>query len=493
VRVQVLQTWKTIVVVALLIIVGGYAYYVSRQPVEQTSKLNNISASDIQKIELRSPARDIVIERAKNGWRFVKPIQGEVDNATADSMADAIAGLQITGTIAETPRDLAPFGLQNPAVNVIVTTKDHRVLPAIMVGKDTPVGNSSYIKSEQKPGILLVANSFPSQVEKTVDDLRPRTLIGFQPDQIQKVVLDSNNGVPLELTKKSDHWIIDKPKTYPADDTAVQQLLETVSNARVADFIDDNPSDLSKYGLANPSFKLIVYGGKSNAQESLLFGFNQPQPDKGGIYARRDEGNDQPVITVNSYVLNGVNKNFDDLRDKTVLGLDRSKVDHVMIVSPIFDETVTRAGGGKWNVVSNDKTAAAEGLVVDSLLDQLHDLKGTKIVEDPMTHPDHYGMVKPTLTLTAYSKDGKQLGTLRVSKVEVILKPTGQNAETAKPQQRNFAYATNSTDSAVYEITLQAASDLENTVNRLHSDTTTPAPPKPSPVAASTSGASQKK
>jgi hypothetical protein len=490
---QVLQTWKTIVVIILLVIIGGYAYYVSRQPAEQTPKLNNISANDIQKIELRSSTQDIMIERTKNGWRFVKPIQGEVDRVTADSMADAIAGLQITSTITETPSNLAPFGLQNPAVNVIVTTKDHHVLPAIMVGKDTPVGNSSYIKTEQRPGILLVANSFPSQVEKTVDDLRVRTLIGFQPDEIRKVVLDSNNGVPLELIKKGDQWMIDKPKTYAADNTAVQQLLDTVTNARVADFIDDNPSDLSKYGLANPSFKLTVYGGKSNAQESLLFGFKQPQPDKGGLYARRGEGNDQPVVTVESYVLNGINKNFDDLRDKTVLGFDRTKVDHVMIVSPKFDETITRAGGSKWNIVSNDKKAAAEALVADSLLDQLHDLKATRIVEDPMTHPDRYGMVKPTLTLTAYSKDGKELGTLHVSKMEVILKPTGENAETAKPQQRNFAYATSSTDSAVYEISLQAATDLENTANRLHSDATTPASPKPSAAAAPTPGASQKK
>ena len=147
-----MQTWKTIVVVILLVIVGGYAYYVSRQPAEQTPKLNTISAGDIQKIELRSRTRDIVVERARDGWRFVKPIQGEADRTAADGMADAIADLQITGTISEPPADLAPFGLQNPAVNVIVTTKDHRVLPAIMVGKDTPVGNSSYIKSEQKPG-----------------------------------------------------------------------------------------------------------------------------------------------------------------------------------------------------------------------------------------------------------------------------------------------------------------------------------------------------
>jgi hypothetical protein len=492
--VQVLQIWKTIVVIILLVIIGGYAYYVSRQPAEQTPKLNAISAGDIQQIELRSRTRDIIVERVKDGWRFVKPIQGEADRTAADSMADAIAGLQITGTINETPADLAPFGLQNPAVNVIVTTKDHRVFPAIMVGKDTPVGSSSYIKSEQKPGILLVANSFPSQVEKSVDDLRPRSLIGFKPDEIRQVVLDSNNGVPLELTKKGDQWNIVKPKTYAADNSAVRELLETVTNARVTDFIDDNPSDLSKYGLANPSFKLTLYGGKSSVQQSLLFGFKQPQPDKGGLYARRGEGNDQPVITVDSYVLNSINKNFDNLRDKTVLGLDRTKVDHVIIVSPKFDETLSRAGGSKWNIISNDKSAAAEALVADSLLDQLHDLKATRIVEDPMTHPDHYGMVKPTLTLTAYAKDGKELGTLSVSRMEVTLKPSPGNAGTAKPQEQNFAYATTSADSAVYEIPMQAVTDLENTVNRLHSGPTTPASAKPSAVASTpVASAPQKK
>jgi Domain of unknown function (DUF4340) len=486
-----MQTWKTLVVIVLLVIIGGYAYYISRQPTEQTPKLNQIAAGDIQKIELRSRARTIVIERTKDGWRFVKPIQGEIDRTVADGMADAIANLQVTSTINETPGDLAPFGLQNPAVDVIVTTKDGRVLPGILVGKDTPVGNSSYIRSEAKPGILLVANSFPSQVEKSVDDLRPRTLIGFKSDEIRQVVLDSNNGAPLELNKKGDQWTITKPKPYAADNNAVQQLLETITNARVTDFIDDNPSDLSKYGLANPSFKLTLNGGKSNAQESLLFGFKQPQPDKSGLFARRGEGSDQPVITVDNYVLNGINKTFDDLRDKTVLGLDRTRVDHVIIASPKFDETLARANGNKWDITSNDKTVLAEGPVAISLLDQLHDLKATRIVEDPMTHPDHYGMVKPTLTLTAYSKDGKELGKLRVSKMEVTLKPSNQgaenNTETPESKTQSFAYATNGADNAVYEIPVQAASDLENTVNRLHTDTTTPVP-----AAAPTSGTSKR-
>jgi len=122
---------------------------------------------------------------------------------------------------------------------------------------------------------------------------------------------------------------------------------------------------------------MTLYGGKSNAQESLLFGFKQPQPDKSGLYARRGEGSDQPIITVDNYLLNAINKNFDDLRDKTVLGLDRTKVDHLIISSPKFDETLARTAGNKWNITSNDKTASSEGLVADSLLDQLHDLKAS--------------------------------------------------------------------------------------------------------------------
>jgi len=475
----VLQAWKTIVTVALLVIIGGYAYYLSRQPSEPNPKLNQIAASDIQRIELRSTNRDIIIERSGTGWRFVQPIRGEVDQTTADNMADAIANLQIAGTINETPGDLAPFGLKNPAVNVIVTTKDHHVLPTIMVGKDTPVGNSSYIKSPQRPGILLVANTFPSEVEKSVDDLRPRTLISFKPDEVQEVVLDSGNGNPLQLKKKGDQWTITKPKPYAADNNAVQQLLDTVSNARIAEFIDDNPSDLSKYGLSNPSFKLVLYGGKSRSQESLLFGFKLPQPEKGTLYARRGEGSDQPVITVDNYVFNALNKNFDDLRDKTVLGLDRSKVDHIVINSPKFSETLARSGSNKWSITSNDKSAPAETLVAESLLDQLHSFKADRIVENPMTHPDRYGMVKPTLTLTAYSKDGKELGLLRVSKMEITIKPKNLNSdleETEKPEKQNFAYATAGADPAVYQIPLQTATDLENTVNRLYSDTTRPQP-----------------
>jgi len=109
-----------------------------------------------------------------------------------------------------------------------------------------------------------------------------------------------------------------------------------------------------------------------------------------------------------------------------------------------------------------------------------------------MSHPDHFGMVKPTLTLTAYAKDGKELGALRTSRMEVTVEPNSENGGSAKPQIRNFVYVTTAADSPVYEIPLQAVADLENTVNRLHSDSTTPASTKSSATATPGISAPQK-
>ena len=480
-----MQIWKTIVVVILLAIVGVYAFYTAHQPgPEATPKLFSVAPKDIEKIELRAPGRDIVIERAgKDQWRIVKPIQAKADRIAADGIADAIANVQITSAIDKKPSDLAPFGLARPAVVVTAYTRDNKALPQITVGQNTPVGNSAYITAANKPGILLVSNSFPAQVNKSVDDLRSRILLAMKPEDVRKIVLDEGVGKTLELDRKGAHWTIVKPRPYPADDAAVKRLLDTLTNAHISEFAAGSPSDLSEYGLANPSSKVALYGEKGS-EESVLFGFKQPEADKDGIYIRRGEGADRPVATVYQYVFNAVDKNFDDLRDKTVLTFDQSNVGKVSVAGGPISEVLERGANGKWNIAADGKSAEAETLVAESLLDQIHDLKATKIPEDPMTNPKRYGMVTPTLVIALYAKDGKQIGAVRASTIQETMAPPEMPASqsAAKPQSRYIGYATTTVDSAVYEIPAQAVTDLENTVSRLRTDAL--GKPKPSAHAA---------
>jgi len=477
---------NTIIVIVLLVMVGGYALYVGHHSLPgKNHPPFTLAASDIASIELRSPSQDIAVERDKDGsWRLTKPIVASADQTTVDSLAGAITDLDITDTVEENPVDLAGFGLARPAVAVTVTTKDKRVLPAIMVGKETPVGNSAYIKMSDRPAVLLVAASFPANVEKSVDDLRSRALIALRPAAINRIVIaPAGNAAGLELEREGDNWMITKPERTAADGAAVQQFLDTVTAGQVSEFVDDKPSDLTKYGLANPSLRVTLYGGKDNHEESLLFGFKLPEAYKNAIYVRRGEGSAQPIASVADYLFNAANKTFDDLRNKTLLAFDQSGVERIAVAGGPTPAIIARAPGGKWSITGGGKTASAEVLVAESLLDQLHDLQGTKIVEDPMTDPKRYSMERPSLEFTLYAKDGKQIGVIRASELEVTVGTGGANG---KPAPQHFGYATTSANQAVYQVVAERVSDLGRTVTRLEGDLA--GKPAPTPAASASPG-----
>jgi hypothetical protein len=476
---------NTIIALLVLVILGSLALFVSRTPEpEQTHKLFDIKPADIQTIQLKSPGRDILIRRASDkSWQMVRPVPGRAEINTADAMAGAIADLEIVGTADPNPTDLAPFGLEQPAVMVTVTT-DKGKLPQIAVGKDAPVGGNSYIMTSDGPAVLLVSSSFPGEVVKNADDLRSHELFTLKSADINRIVITNSDGTTNAFERQKDgNWLITKPQKYPADAAQMTQLLSALTNARAIDFIEDNPDSvaLGKYGLTHPSETVALYGGPGNVEESLLFGFKRPEASRTETYARRAEG-DQPVCTVGDYLIKATNHSFDDFRDKTVLPFDQSNAGRIEIAGGPIDITLTRGAGDKWTVSSNGKSVPADPAVTDSLISQIHDLKGTSVAAPSLTDPLKFGMTKPNLIVTVDDQHGKEIGTVKLSQMELSTNPqlAAQGHNTLK---RFFGYAVSSTNPAVYEIEPQAVTDLENTASRLSAETQPTPAPSPSPAA----------
>jgi hypothetical protein len=477
-----MQSRKTLIALLVLVAIGGLAYYVSRQPVsEKSHKLFDLTAADIAQIELRGPARDLIIKRdGPSLWKIVKPVETDADNGTADGLANAIAGLEIVDTVDENPADLGNFGLANPATTIIVTTTDNKVLPGIMVGSGTPVGNNAYFKTTDKPAVLLTNAGFTVAAGRTLKDLRSKILVNLTASEMNRVDIVKSDGSEIELVRKGDDWMFTKPRVYGTDKAAVQQLLNVIAGTRVAEFIEDNPTDLDKFGLAKPSLSFEVDGGKDNSiKEKIEIGFKQPEAAKSAVYVRVGEG-DRPIATVADYIVKAVDKTFDDLRDKSVLPFDKADVARMTVVGGPLSILVERAPNDKWNVVAEGKTLAARPEVASSLLDQLHDLKGTTIVMNPMTDPKPFGMERPTVTATLYDHSGKEIGSIYASEVQATMRPDDPSQ---KPRSQNFGYATSSADKAVYMIQPEQVIDLENTASTLKSEVEPKLAPGASPVA----------
>jgi Domain of unknown function (DUF4340) len=469
-----MQTRNTVIALVLLAIVGGFAYLVSRgQGTAETVKLFTLKPEDIIRIDLKYPDREIVLERNREGkWELSKPIHADADQTTSNNLARAIADCEIKKTVFEKTSDLKPFGLDKPAATVIVTAKNKGVLPAIEVGKTTPVGFSAYIKTADKPAVLLTSSAFPPGMEKKVDDLRDRELMSFKVDDAQKVVIEHDDGSTVEIDRNGDNWNIVKPAKYPADPTQVRQLLSALANARVADFISDTPSSVSEYGLGKPHLTVTIFTGKENARQSLLFGFKQTEQGKDGIYVRRGERT--PVYTVHPYVMSDVNKTVLDLRDKTVIGVAPADVQKFSIAGGSSRFSVERAGADKWQLVDGGKSGA-DAAVVERFLSTIRFLKGSAIVADPMTDPKKFGMDKPAEEITLAGKDGKDLGSIKLAKLE---QPAAQG-ETSVSSGRFDYYVVSSKGSAVYAIDDYTFDQLNKAADQFRSHPQPTAKPSP--------------
>ncbi len=473
-----MQIRNTIIALILLVLVGGVAYLVSqRQTTEVITKLFTIAPEDIGKIELKYPDRDLVIARDSSGkWQILKPIQTDADQTPCDNLARAIAECEIKKTLQENPTDLAPFGLDKPAVIVTVTTKKGVTLPSIAVGKTTPVGFSAYLRSSDKPAVLLASSAFPPGMQKKLKDLRNHELMSFKVDDVQKLTLEHDNGSVIEVDRDGEKWNIVQPAKYPADPTEVRQLLSTLNNSRIGDFITDAPLSVRQYGLSQPHLTVTVYTGKENARQSLLFGFKQPEQGKDGIYVRRGES--APVYTVPPYVMSDIDKSVIDLRDKQVLGVTPANVQRVAISEGAAQFALERNGAGKWQIVDSGKTANAEVPVVERFLSSIQFLKGATIAADPIGDPAKFKLDKPAVEISLTGLNGKDLATLKLSKVE-------QEAfEGDKPVSsgRFVCYATASTDTPVFTIDDFSFDQLNKTADQFRSHakpaapTVTPAP-----------------
>src|SRR5205807_8141295 len=119
------------------------------------------------------------------------------------------------------------------------------------------------------------------------------------------------------------------------------------------------------------------------------------------------DGERAPVYTVHPWVMTSLDKDLLALRDKTVLGVEPSKVASAEVDSSGKQFTLRRAAGGKWDLVEDGTTSVADVPVVERFLDQARDLKGNTIVMDPVKNPEMFGLDQPALTVTLHDKDGK--------------------------------------------------------------------------------------
>src|SRR4030095_6019354 len=170
-------------------------------------------------------------------------------------------------------------------------------------------------------------------------------------------VADSAKIDKIELVRKTDAitlekvngiWRITKPVDYPADTTAVYQILSNLKNFKIEDEASRNPAKFPEY--LDTAFNTQV----STYQEGKLLGTFILGKTAGSFdvsYIKKPE--EERILRASSITSSNFNKTLKDFRNKFIISISTklaNKLTFKSTDSNNVDFTAVKDSTGKWNI-----------------------------------------------------------------------------------------------------------------------------------------------
>lgn len=412
----------TLILAAIFAGLLAYVFLVEEpRRVEESKKktLLTVQSDDVTGVTLKFADREIVLQKVDGSWRMVAPVEAPADSVAVTNLVNAAVQAEVTKDLGDAGGKLAQYGLDAPLVTVTLKAGD-KTLPAVLVGKTTPIGAGAYAKLAYMPNVVLTSGALRAGMDKQVKDLRDKTILTFGDPELRQVELQGE-GKDIVLTQEDGNWRIEKPRAMAADAATVRSFLSSLRSLRAVDFPADQPTDLAAFGLDKPRLRITLRIGEEGAEKTLLVGSTN---DKKEMYVQR--AGQPAVYAVSDWGYRDLDKSADDFRDKTIIAFLPADVRGLAVIGPDGTAKLTRGDGNEWRLEgSADKVSAA---AVTQYLDEVREVKGFSVAADGPTDLAALGLNPPALTIALTGEGVKPLGTLLIGTRQTAAGPPEHTA-----------------------------------------------------------------
>lgn len=412
---------KTLIFLIILALLGGYYYLFEvrgakkKEAAEQAEKqLFDIAEEDIQEISMTRQDEEILLKKQDDTWKILQPVADTVDEQAVNNLVSQFVEAERAQTITDKASNDADFGLDTPELVVLMKGAQEEQAFMLSFGSETPVGSEFYTRVGDEPAVITVSSGLKTNLDKTLYDLRDKTILDFDSTQIKQAVFtiknpDTELRETITLTQTDDVWDITTPKEFKADTAKMEALLSKIKNSQVKAFVAEAPEDLARYGLAQPDIQLMLVVGDDNTQETLLLG--AADEEENGIYAKHEAG--ENVFLVPMDLIGEFPESINDLRDKALLSYDNDNVQKIELVSG--DETIVldleqpaaEDTESLWKIVQPGELKADTAKIRTWLWD-VQDVTVEQFVTDEPADLSLYGLEPPQLHLSVWLEDQEQ-------------------------------------------------------------------------------------
>jgi hypothetical protein len=234
---------------------------------------------------------------------------------------------------------------------------------------------------------------YDSKHESTDQKKLEKVFSDLQSDKIERITVKSDRGDTTTVQKQSGSWRVTAPLAAGADESELSGMTSNLASMEVQRVIDDKPGDVKQYGLDPARVELtFTSGGKDHR---ILLG--QKTPSGSDMYAKLP---DKPrVFVVPSFLDTTFDKSTFDLRDKTILKIDREKTDRLEIQTGDHAVKLVKQGSD-WKIAA-PVDARADFSAIEGILGRLNStpMKAITTPEADAAGLKGYGLDKPEITV----------------------------------------------------------------------------------------------
>lgn len=324
---------KTVIWFIALAVIGGSFYFIDRQVEEKKvveeikKRLFPFEPKDVAEFQIIKGAENIILRKDGDNWFLENPLRASADKEAVQKLLDAVINAKFDATLFETRseeklKEMGISGKDNMSVVFKFSSGPQLNLsPAqalrgwtIIFGDRNPTMNLGFAILKDDPRIFRLTADIRAQADKTVYELRDKTILAFEPLKIKGLEIKWLDSKIITIDHPAEgKWHITKPKNAVASAMKMTGLLYKIKNAKIKAFIDESPGDLAGYGLSMPMLKFSIVDEKGKQMELIIGGKDKKQR---GMFAKR--GDTQNIFLLEEDFMADMPKTAEELEETEI-------------------------------------------------------------------------------------------------------------------------------------------------------------------------------
>lgn len=236
--------------------------------------LLDYTVADVTDFTLETEHDSFIVSRTEDGWEIEEPEKLKGDKTAVDDLLFEFKNLRFDEVVEKPTADAGRYGMDDPRLSLHVVYEEEEggeKEASLIFGDEMSGGVYVRVIREDTDFVAFVTLDDPGVFSPTLFDLKDKSLLTFEPDDVERVVIDWE-GDTYEIEKNKRKWTMISPEEADVSDETMTYLLLGVSDLAYYDVMYDTTENLEPFGLDEPVISISLFGAEGMELGGILLG-----------------------------------------------------------------------------------------------------------------------------------------------------------------------------------------------------------------------------